>query len=499
MLTVTQVNYIKHLREIEGASISEIASRVGCCWETAKKYADGNIDLQKRNKRKRKKPVMEGFEEDIIDMLVQDQRMPACQRRTGKAIYEGLVRLGYQGSARTVRDYVRKAKEKMQLESKEQYIKLKHFPGEAQVDFGEFVAINDGLEKTYYELVMSFPYSNAQFCIVLPSENTVCFLHGLQRLFTLIGGVPKTIRFDNLSAAVVKMLSGTERSLTEMFKTFQWHYRFQTEFCNPAKGNEKGHVEAKIGYVRRNNFSPMPIIEDLDEFNSELHKNMLEDQNRKHYQKEILISELWKEDANHLLVLPNTPLEIVRMHVRVLNKYGEIKIADQFYRIPNLAPKQKVLVKEYWDRLEILDAHGEQHFHTCSRVYLQKANNIDWASELEIFIGRPRAAERAVYLNALPEIIRNYILSAKDLRERRQRIIATVEVLRQYSLDIVITATEKALEFGRTDINSLRIFAAVQANSGLPDLIPLDEPWTPAEVIQWQPDLSIYNALGGAL
>ncbi len=47
MLTVTQVNYIKHLREIEGASISEIASRVGCCWETAKKYADGNIDLQK--------------------------------------------------------------------------------------------------------------------------------------------------------------------------------------------------------------------------------------------------------------------------------------------------------------------------------------------------------------------------------------------------------------------------------------------------------------------
>ncbi len=296
------------------------------------------------------------------------------------------------------------------------------------------------------------------------------------------------------------MLSGAERSLTEMFKTFQWHYRFQTEFCNPAKGNVKGYVEAKIGYVRRNNFSPMPIIDELDKFNDALYKNMLEDQNRKHYRKEILISELWKEeDVNHLLVLPNTPLEIVRMHVRVLNKYGEIKIGDQFYRIPNLAPKQKVLVKEYWDRLEVLDTHGEQHFHTCPRVYLQKANNIDWASELEIFIGKPRAAERAVYLNALPESIRNYILSAKDFRERRQRIIAAVEVLRQYPLDIVIAATEKALEYNRTDINSLRVFAAVQVNSGLPDLIPLDEPWTPTEVIQWQPDLSIYNALGGTL
>lgn len=27
-------------------------------------------------------------------------------------------------------------------------------------------------------------------------------------------------------------------------------------------------------------------------------------------------------------------------------------------------------------------------------------------------------------------------------------------------------------------------------------MIPLGEPWTPTEVIQWQPDLSIYNALG---
>lgn len=46
MLTVTQIDYIKHLRENEDASISEIASRLQCDWKTAKKYADGDIDLQ---------------------------------------------------------------------------------------------------------------------------------------------------------------------------------------------------------------------------------------------------------------------------------------------------------------------------------------------------------------------------------------------------------------------------------------------------------------------
>ncbi len=498
MLTVTQVDYIKHLRNNEGASISEIASRVGCCWETAKKYADGNIDLQKRGRRKRRKPVMEGFEEEIVDILVNDQRVNAKQRRTAKKIFEELQELGYQGSDRTVREYVRKAKEELRIQAKQQFIRLEQFPGEAQVDFGEFTAINDGLEKTYYELIMSFPYSNAQVCIVLPSENVVCFLHGLQSLFRLIGGVPKIIRFDNLSAAVIKILSKEERSLTAMFKTFQWHYRFETEFCNPGKGNEKGHVETKVGYVRRNNFSPLPIIDDLDEFNNELHKKMVRDRQREHYTKKVLIEELWEEDRNSLLVLPTSALELVRLHTRVLNKYGEIKINEQLYRVPNISPGQKVLVKEHWDHLEILDASGEKLFHVCPRVYMQKAENIDWVAELEIFIQRPRAAERAVYLRALPDSIKDYILSTEDLRERRQRIIATVDILRHFSLDIAVLATEKALEYGRTDINSLRVFAAGQANAQIPDLAPLDESWTPSQVAEWRPDLSIYDSLGVA-
>ncbi len=199
-----------------------------------------------------------------------------------------------------------------------------------------------------------------------------------------------------------------------------------------------------------------------------------------------------------MLTLPTSPLEIVRFHTRVINKYGEIKINEQLYRVPNVSPGQKVLIKEYWERLEILDIYGEKLLHTCPRVYLQKAENIDWAAELEIFIRRPRAAERAVYLRALPDSVKDYILSAKDLKERRQRIIAAVEVLRQHPLDIVVLAVEKALEYGRTDINSLRVFAAAQAGAQMPGAVPLEEPWTPSEVAEWQPDLSIYDALGVA-
>ena len=37
------------------------------------------------------------------------------------------------------------------------------------------------------------------------------------------------------------------------------HYRFQADFCNPASGNEKGNVENKVGYSRRNAFVPVPV------------------------------------------------------------------------------------------------------------------------------------------------------------------------------------------------------------------------------------------------
>ena len=92
---MTQIEYIKHLRENEGASISEIATRVECSWKTAKKYADGTIDLQGRPKQKRKRRVMEGYEEWVEAMLEEDQRMPRKQRCTAKTIYETLVEMGY--------------------------------------------------------------------------------------------------------------------------------------------------------------------------------------------------------------------------------------------------------------------------------------------------------------------------------------------------------------------------------------------------------------------
>lgn len=51
---------------------------------------------------------------------------------------------------------------------------------------------------------MSYPNSNIGFAVALPSENQKCLLEGMKELLNQAGGVPKKIRIDNMSTAVLK-------------------------------------------------------------------------------------------------------------------------------------------------------------------------------------------------------------------------------------------------------------------------------------------------------
>lgn len=115
------------------------------------------------------------------------------------------------------------------------FLPIAHPMAHAQVDFGEIVYLDkSGIEHKAHELIVSFPYSNKAYVQVFPSQNQECLLTGMRSVFEYIGGVPRVIRFDNMSTAVVNVLDGGERELTEGFTRFKLHYRFNSEFCNPA-------------------------------------------------------------------------------------------------------------------------------------------------------------------------------------------------------------------------------------------------------------------------
>jgi len=79
---------------------------------------------------------------------------------------------------------------------------------------------------------------------------------------------------------VKQILRGYRREETSRFIAFRSHWRFQSEFCNPARGNEKGGVEGEGGYFRRNHWVPLPEAHDLDQLNAYLERCSREDQGR---------------------------------------------------------------------------------------------------------------------------------------------------------------------------------------------------------------------------
>ncbi|MFD2729900.1 IS21 family transposase, partial [Enterococcus camelliae] len=120
------------------------------------------------------------------------------------------------------------------------------------------------------------------------AENQECLLEGMKELFRQAGGVPRKIRIDNMSTAVTQTKSRTEPAiLTDGFLRFATHYGFETQVCNPRSGNEKGSVENKVGYVRYNFFSSTPIMKDFVSFNEALAKELAQDRERIHYEKQV--------------------------------------------------------------------------------------------------------------------------------------------------------------------------------------------------------------------
>ena len=64
--------------------------------------------------------------------------------------------------------------------------------------------------------------------------------------------------YDNLRAAVVRILVGGARTLTPRFTALASHYLLEACFCRPGEGHDKGGVEARGNAIRQQTLVPIP-------------------------------------------------------------------------------------------------------------------------------------------------------------------------------------------------------------------------------------------------
>lgn len=495
MIRMAQQEYIKDLYENEEVSLREISRRTNLSFQTVRKYAQKEDWSEEKlpNLEAENYPSLAEYIPRIDEWLEKDRKLPRKQRHTAMRIYHRLQEeLSYRGSYSSVRRYINKKKLVMRLTT-EGYLPLSQPAGNGQVDFGESVYLDtEGHEKKGYALTVSFPQSNKGYTQFFPSQNQECLLTGLQRIFEHIGGVPPRLKFDNLSTAVARVLEGKERELTDGFRRFMLHYRFQAEFCNPAAGNEKGNVENKVGYSRRNAFVPLPTIDSFDSFNQWLWEWCEKDAQRLHYKYKVPLEELWKKDREQLLTLPEHPFSVFRYESVVVNKYGFVTIDTNKYGLSPELAGQVVQAKLYFDHLEFYRDHKSVGRYV--RSYERQQEIYDWTQYVGVLSGKPGGVEHTRFFRQMPKLWQELLLQSKG-RERKDALRLLEEIVQDGNTSVCEDVLELASRNGRIDPDSIRqCYYMITKKEFRPAPLKLR---TTTPELHYMPNLTVYDDLTG--
>ena len=497
MLDMDKQKYLSNLSQFEGLSLRKIAERSGHHFNTIKKYVDRedwNIGYKPRKERGSRLDSLK----PIIDVWIEeDLKRRRKDRRTATKIYNDLyadvefsklLTVGKQ----TVINYVSLRKKELCQKTYGTAMYGLHSMGWAQVDFGDItVTLPKGTEEVWHILVVSFPWSNAGYAQVCRFETKECLCEGLQRIFEYIGGVPLRILFDNMSSAVIHIESEGNRKLTEMFMRFAMHHRFKAEFCNPDSANEKGNVENKVGYIRRNYLLPPPRIDDLEAFNIELLERCTKDIERKHYVKEEQISELFQMEQEALIPLPRERFRVFTLEQAKTDDYSFVRFDNNRYSTSPEYAGCEVWLEIGAFEIRVLNTKYELVVVHKRKYGRDLVPTIDFENYIGALSRKPRAFLNSPYFLTLPELLQVHLKNC-SYGELKKMLLTLVPIIREDRIGDAAAVLELS-EIRTTDDFIVAYRALTEDPCALPSvttpLTPMQQPYLPR--------LDSYSALLG--
>jgi len=482
-MSMEQIHRIKELQGQQKGPY-QIAKEVGVDPKTVRKYMQQEDFSPPTPTTEARASKLDPYKATIDRWLTDDEQSRHKQRHTSQRVFNRLQQNfpAFTCSYPTVVRYVRSVRQKQQL-SRNGYLELQWHPGEAQADFGECdIILNDARRVCRY-LVVSFPQSNAAFVQCFLGETAECLCQGLMDIFQHVGGVPRRLIIDNATGAGRRI--GELVRLTQLFKRFQAHFGFEVTFCNPASGHEKGNVENKVGYVRRNYLVPIPSAASLQEWNTELLELCNLDNAREHYKKETPICDLFEADRQAMLPLPRLPFEACRYEHVKTNGYGKFVLDGRHtYSSAPMYAEREIVVRIGAHFIEPLDEAGEVISRHRREFGGDRTDTVDWLTIVDQLIAKPGAWRNSAMRSQMSCEVRDY-MDEQDKSGLRQALRLIKDLSGQYGLDVAITSMQEAIARKRTEgitVNAAVIAARI-AHYGL------DTPSEPG------PDLSRYDTL----
>jgi len=250
-----QVHVVRHKVLVEGRSQRAVARELGLARVTVRKYLDQGASAR-AEAAPRPRPVWEAVAPRMQSLLAESRQWTSGkQRLTATRLHELLRAEGHAVGVTVIRDAVAEWKR----QRREVFVPLTYRPGDlAEVDFFEVWVDVDGTRRKAWLFLMRLMYSGRDFAWIYERQDQISFLDGHVRAFAHFAGVPARVAYDNLRAAVVRILVGGARTLTPRFTALASHYLLEACFCRPGEGHDKGGVEARGQAIRQQALVPIP-------------------------------------------------------------------------------------------------------------------------------------------------------------------------------------------------------------------------------------------------
>jgi transposase len=313
----------------------------------------------------RTRPRLGPVVEFIDEILQADRHAPRKQRHTAHRIFTRLQveKPGDPVAESTVREYVHERRRALGLLSQDLFVPQSYAWGvEGQADWYEAVAELGGEEIVLQVFTLRSMASGAAFHRAYRRATQQAFLEAQELAFAYFGGVFHRVRYDNLKAAVQRIVRGFRREETARFHAFRSHWRFQSEFCTPGEGHEKGGVENEVGTFRRNHWVPLPQAADLDELNAHLLIDCRQDEARTIAGRTHSVGAALLIERAQLLPLATEGFDLAETSFPLVNASGCVKVGTNAYSVPAAAGtrvevKLRAAMVEIWHEKRRLAVH----------------------------------------------------------------------------------------------------------------------------------------------
>jgi transposase len=383
-----QVHVVRHKVLVEGQSVRRVAREMGLSRNTVKRYVEEDIEVGVRKEPNRSRPVFEKVGPRIAALLEESKSWTSKkQKLTAARLLEILRGEGHEVGYSLVKDQVREWKRTQ----REVFVPLQYSPGDlAQVDFFEVLVDIDGERRKAWMFVMRLMHSGRDFAWLYPRQDQVCFLDGHVRAFEHFGAVPHRMAYDNLRAAVKRLLVGSERELSSRFIALQSHYLFEASFCRPYTGHDKGGVESRGKSIRWQHLVPIPNGATLSEIGGDLLARLDRDAATKSRKDGTTIATRFTEELSRMLPLAAHRFRASSTLYPHVSRRSLVQVDAAYYSAPCHWAQLTICAHGDVDTIELIGPDGRVTHARVGRGHKQ----IDYRHYLPELARKPQAVRQ---------------------------------------------------------------------------------------------------------